>query len=147
MISQMYSKFLILQIIFIKNFYSLSTKAFMRLFSYICLSNFELSQLYMKMLGIKILYRLFSFLSEHTNGFKPFVKYKLAFGILLVGFMTNNCKEPESQILCYDPVAVDTTEVTCYLIGPTKVVPPDYPVNDFREELPSIQPDDITEKL
>ena len=40
----------------------------------------------MKKSSIKILYRLFAFLSDKTNGFAPFVKYKLTLGALLIGF-------------------------------------------------------------
>ena len=70
----------------------------------------------MKKTGIKTLYRLFSFLSDCTNGFKPFVKYKLILGSLLIGLTATSCKpeqtsktatidgkEPEQQILCYKP--------------------------------------------
>jgi len=46
----------------------------------------------MKKNGIKTLYRLFSFLSDFTNGFKPFVKYKLILGSLLIGLATTSCK-------------------------------------------------------
>ena len=70
----------------------------------------------MKKNGIKTLYRLFSFLSDCTNGFKPFVKYKLILGSLLIGLTATSCKpkqtpekatinekEPEEEILCYKP--------------------------------------------
>ena len=39
----------------------------------------------MKKSSIKILYRLFAFLSDKTNGFAPFVKYKLTLGAVLIG--------------------------------------------------------------
>ena len=39
----------------------------------------------MKKSSIKILYRLFAFLSDRTNGFAPFVKYKLTLGVILIG--------------------------------------------------------------
>ena len=70
----------------------------------------------MKKGSIKTLYRLFSFLSDCTNGFKPFVRYKLILGSLLIGLTATSCKpeqtsktatiddkEPEQQILCYEP--------------------------------------------
>ena len=60
---------------------------------------------------IKILYRLFSFLSDRTNGFKPFVRYKLILGALLIGFTTTSCDNPQ-QGTYYDPV---DTEITCYI--------------------------------
>ena len=39
----------------------------------------------MKKSSIKFLYRLFAFLSDKTNGFAPFVKYKLTLGAVLIG--------------------------------------------------------------
>ena len=68
----------------------------------------------MKKTGIKILYRLFSFLSDRTNGFKPFVKYKFIFGALLIGVTTTSCNILPPEISCYDTMP----EVTCYVAPP-----------------------------
>ena len=65
----------------------------------------------MKKACIKTLYHLFSFLSNCTNGFKPFVKYKLMLGALIIGFAANSCKPAPSEVTCYDPVP----DVTCYV--------------------------------
>ena len=77
----------------------------------------------MKNGNAKIFYRLFSFLSDFTNGFKPFVKYKLIPGSLLIGLTVTSCKtksnpntttseEEHKQIsLCYDIVGVDNEGV------------------------------------
>ena len=46
----------------------------------------------MKTQGIKTLYRLFAYLSDRTNGFKPFVHYKLMLGALLISLTANACK-------------------------------------------------------
>ena len=91
----------------------------------------------MKKIGIKILYRLFAFLSDRTGGFKLFVKYKLILGALLVvsAPMTTSCDllgtcyepadPPIEEPTCYDPVIVD-----CYLvIDTTQVVPPADTIN------------------
>ena len=68
----------------------------------------------MKKIPVKILYRLFTFLSDKTNGFAPFVKYKLILGALLVGFSA--CSNPPEEIMCYDPAfppeISDSTAVT-----------------------------------
>ena len=77
----------------------------------------------MKKNCVKILYRLFSFLSDRTNGFKPFVKYKFIFGALLIGVATTSCFKPT----CYEPVAPtcyappapeDTIPAMCYISVP-----------------------------
>ena len=53
----------------------------------------------MKKRSIKILYRLFSSLSDKTNGFTPFVTYKLALGALLIGIGagSSSCKKTQSS--------------------------------------------------
>ena len=51
----------------------------------------------MKKSSIKILFRLFVFLSDKTNGFAPFVKYKLTLGALLIGIGTSSsCSKAQS---------------------------------------------------
>ena len=68
----------------------------------------------MKTQGIKTLYRLFAYLSDRTNGFRPFVHYKLMLGALLISLTANACKgkptpavpvadpEPDADVLCYE---------------------------------------------
>ena len=72
---------------------------------------------------MKIFYRLFSFLGDFTNGFKPFVKYKLILGSLLIGLTATSCKPkqtpetatieeptPEEIGICYKGVILDEDE-------------------------------------
>ena len=98
----------------------------------------------MKKIGIKILYRLFAFLSDRTGGFKLFVKYKLILGALLVVSvpMTTSCVECYDPVVpiddieeptCYDPVP---TEPYCYIIiDTTQVVPPADTINIVEDPL------------
>jgi len=72
----------------------------------------------MKAKLFKILYKLFSFLADKTNGCKIFVNPKLFFGMLIVGSITTvstnscvTCYDPTPT--CYDPI------VTCYDMGDT----------------------------
>ena len=55
----------------------------------------------MKKTSIRTLYHLFAFLSDKTNGFAPFVKYKISLGVLLIGISTNSCKKMAPT--CYIP--------------------------------------------
>ena len=81
----------------------------------------------MKKNSIKTLYRLFSFLSDFTNGFKPFVKYKLILGSLLIGLTATSCKpksaentitkENEPEELSYKKDSVQERETTPEEIG------------------------------
>jgi len=60
---------------------------------------------------IKLLYRIFSFLADKTNGWKIFVSPKLFFGALIIGITTmstNSCapksdssETSENIIVCY----------------------------------------------
>ena len=96
----------------------------------------------MKKKIIKILYRLFAFLSDRTGGFKLFVKYKLILGALLVVSvpMTTSCEFEFTE--CYDVVGTEgIEEPTCYdiadttqveepvMIDTTQVVPPADTIN------------------
>jgi len=87
---------------------------------------------------LKILFNLFSKLSDATGGWYVFVKPKLWFGAMIIGITGvafTSCNKPKP--MCYDPVitcyeieqqvdttATDTTqeipEVLCYLVGPPK---------------------------
>lgn len=56
----------------------------------------------MKKICIKALYNLLSFLSDFTNGFRPFVKCKIVLGsMLLIGFTMTSCRS--KVIYCYAP--------------------------------------------
>ncbi|NDV67393.1 energy transducer TonB [Dysgonomonas sp. 25] len=67
----------------------------------------------MKMQSYKILFRLFSFLSDKTNGSSLFVKYKLMLGTLIIGLSATSCHKSRAIVTCYEiePVNVDTIEV------------------------------------
>lgn len=66
----------------------------------------------MKIKSYRFLFRIFSFLSDKTNGASLFVKYKLVLGALLVGLTTVSCGDDE-----------DEPEMTCYLTVSPEVVP------------------------
>ena len=68
----------------------------------------------MKYRSIKTLYRIFSFLSDKTNGFKPFVKYKLLLGTLLIGISATACKNKPSEPTCYELAAIPDDIIMCY---------------------------------
>lgn len=59
----------------------------------------------MKVNSYRFLYRIFSFLSDKTNGASLFVKYKLILGALLVGIAVVSCDKDEEE-----------PEPTCYLV-------------------------------
>ena len=63
---------------------------------------------------IKPLYHLFAFLSDCTNGFKPFVKYKLVLGALLVGISASSCKGKVNAENINSKAEQDTETSTCY---------------------------------
>ena len=72
----------------------------------------------MKNSSIIILYRLFAFLSDKTNGFAPFVKYKLTLGAVLIGLgaCSNSVskKQPETKSIDANNQGIETT--ICYTI-------------------------------
>ncbi|MDR0830849.1 MAG: hypothetical protein LBN95_12195 [Prevotellaceae bacterium] len=70
----------------------------------------------MKTKFVKILYKIFSFLTDKTNGAKFFAKPKLFFGAMLIGMGVSSCgglvtcyAPPDPT--CYDPIPNDTTQV------------------------------------
>lgn len=87
----------------------------------------------MKIKSYRLLFRIFSFLSDRTNGFPLFARYKLMLGTLILGLSTTSClkspslEEPEVSN-CYLPSPTeipeepkepeDESEITCYLVGP-----------------------------
>ena len=84
----------------------------------------------MKQTGIKTLYRLFAYLSDCTNGFRPFAHYKLMLGALLISLTANACKgkptptvpvaDPDEwdNVMCYEPAAPDTVQTDTLLPPP-----------------------------
>ena len=68
---------------------------------------------------IKPLYHLFAFLSDCTNGFKPFVKYKLVLGALLVGISATGCKGKVNTESIQKEEDTKTEEATCYVKSDT----------------------------
>ena len=81
---------------------------------------------------IKLLYKIFSFLADKTNGWKIFVSPKLFFGALIIGGITtmsiNSCRPTCYDPACYEPMQEDTIpqndtiddDILCYYVGPTE---------------------------
>ena len=61
----------------------------------------------------KLLYTIFSFLADKTNGWKIFVNPKLFFGALIIGGITvvttNSCTCYKPTPTCYDYSAIEDT--------------------------------------
>ncbi|MFV0536906.1 MAG: hypothetical protein ACK5M3_05965 [Dysgonomonas sp.] len=58
------------------------------------------------------LFRVFSYLSDKTNGAPFVVKYKLIFGTLLIGLIgTSVSCVKKNQPNCYEALPVDTTQI------------------------------------
>lgn len=71
----------------------------------------------MKTKSYHILYRLFAFLADKTNGFSFFVKYKLALGTLILSVSATSCAKKQSTQDGDDKKRRDTKGyVTCYEI-------------------------------
>lgn len=91
----------------------------------------------MKLRFYRFLFRLFSFLSDNTNGFRLFSKYKIVLGTIILGTTITACnskrevtcydispvtEDEEIQVSCYDTIAppekeIDMNNVTCYKIA------------------------------
>jgi len=75
----------------------------------------------MKLTSYRLLFRIFSFLSDKTNGASFFVRYKLLLGTLIIGIVSSySCKSSDKkQITCYD-ISIEPVqeEITCYLPAP-----------------------------
>jgi TonB family protein len=70
----------------------------------------------MKIKSYHLLFRMMSFLSDKTNGFPLFAKYKLMLGTLIIGLSASSCTNKKTAntngITCYDPIAVeDSTQI------------------------------------
>lgn len=72
----------------------------------------------MKIRSYKILFRIFSYLSDKTNGARFFVKYKLLLGTLIIGLASTvaGCKSKKAEITCYDMPAdpEPIPQIMCY---------------------------------
>ncbi|MDR0798765.1 MAG: energy transducer TonB [Dysgonamonadaceae bacterium] len=71
----------------------------------------------MKTKSYRLLFRVFSFLSDKTNGFPLFAKYKLLLGTLILGLSATSCTNKKTmQAVCYEPaLPQDTIEpIMCY---------------------------------
>ena len=55
----------------------------------------------MKLKSYNILFRLFSFLSDKTNGAPIFVKYKILLGTLLLGVVSTSLQAQKKKILSF----------------------------------------------
>jgi len=60
----------------------------------------------MKLKSYNILFRLFSFLSDKTNGAPFFVKYKLLLGTLLIGMAGGTSTKASEEKIAYDTISV-----------------------------------------
>lgn len=66
----------------------------------------------MKLKSYNLLFRLFSFLSDKTNGAPFFVKYKLILGTLILGVVSSaKAKAQNNEVVLDD---IDTVEIMCY---------------------------------
>ena len=98
----------------------------------------------MKQTSIKTLYRLFAYLSDRTNGFKPFVHYKLMLGALLISLTANACKGKPTPTV---PVADPEPEVTMALNQDTLIVSEDSTISEkVKFTPPVIITDMVTEE-
>ncbi|MDU1889496.1 MAG: hypothetical protein E6767_02295 [Dysgonomonas sp.] len=70
----------------------------------------------MKIKSYNLLFRIFSYLSDKTNGAPFFVKYKLMIGTLIIGLTSVSCGKAKQAVTCYDmqPVEADSVQITCY---------------------------------
>ncbi len=55
----------------------------------------------MKLRSYTLLFRLFSFLSDKTNGASFFVKYKILLGTLIMGLISTSACKSKKEVMCY----------------------------------------------
>ena len=71
----------------------------------------------MKLRSYHLLFRFFSFLSDKTNGFSLFARYKLALGTLIIGLTASSCANKGNTGKDDGNKKVDDVEVTtCYIV-------------------------------
>ena len=71
----------------------------------------------MKVKSYKFLFRIFSFLSDKTNGAPLFVKYKLLLGTFIIGLASSCTNSDKGKPLIksdFPKKAVDSSMITCY---------------------------------
>ncbi|MDU1889495.1 MAG: energy transducer TonB [Dysgonomonas sp.] len=73
----------------------------------------------MKKRSYHILFRIFSYLSDKTNGAPFFVKYKLIIGTLIIGLTATSCFKKKPEPTCYVPLPIEPEEVK----GQDSVIP------------------------
>lgn len=94
----------------------------------------------MKVKSYHILYRLFAFLADKTNGFSFFVKYKLVLGTLILGVSATSCaKKQPAQGNIDDENMQDTIDYIKNYISCYRIVPLLDSVNEA-EEIPFAPP-------
>jgi protein TonB len=70
----------------------------------------------MRKTSIQILFRLFSFLSDKTNGFRLFSNYKLTLGALLISISVTSCSNDNKPVIANDEKPDDAEKLpTCYM--------------------------------
>lgn len=87
------------------------------------------------------LFRIFSYLSDKTNGAPFIVKYKLIIGTLIIGLASscNGDKERTVSKKVIDRKPVNTTQITCY-----EAVAPDDTIDNQVNQTPKFDPPTIT---
>lgn len=70
----------------------------------------------MKLRSYTLLFKLFSFLSDKTNGASFFVKYKLLLGTLIMGLVSTSACKSKKEAMCYVQIEEKPLRevVTCY---------------------------------
>jgi TonB family protein len=67
----------------------------------------------MKIKSYHLVFRVLSFLSDKTNGFPLFAKYKLMLGTLIIGLTASSCTNKKTanvnETTCYDPAVLEDT--------------------------------------
>jgi hypothetical protein len=72
----------------------------------------------MKTKFYRLSYRLLSFLSDKTNGFHLFAKYKVMLGTLIIGLSASSCANELDENTDNVDDENKYPPVTCYLMGP-----------------------------
>jgi TonB family protein len=73
----------------------------------------------MKIRSIRFLYKIIAYLTDKTNGFTPFAKYKLVLGTLLIGISATSCKSnPELKSLPDGKTVIPVEGPMCYVAIP-----------------------------
>lgn len=93
----------------------------------------------MKLHSYRLIFRLFSFLSDKTNGFSLFAKYKLAIGTLILGLTATSCAEKKNTVASGNDTKEDAeVQSTCYFA----IIPTDEEAEE-KDTLPAPPPKPI----